>query len=158
MSPLPEGTSQADAEALQLAWNTAHQKVRDARSIAEWRKYQASVFETADSIVLARIVRADVRHDRASQEAHLYGTPVVYLKPLKWLRGEGASRELALATTSRTSCGLMPGYAAMTGKPGDVHVIYLSGDVLDQEHVLSVMAVEGLDDPGTLALLTASAQ
>ncbi len=55
---------------------------------------------------------------------------------------------------SASPCGQMPAHDAFYGKPGDVFLIYLSGDTLQQTDVLDGFALNRIIEPRILAALT----
>lgn len=149
------GMSAADIEAQQKAWSEAHQSLRDLQD-ADWRlQYQRMLFSEAESILIARIDRVEAREKLPEDQAYLQEMPRVVLKPVEWVKGSGSAAELPLVYTGLTSCGPMPGFEAMWGKPGGVYVVYLkTGAALAQANVMHVIAVNNIRDADTLAALT----
>ncbi len=148
--PVPAaGTSAADVAALELAWGQSYAASR-ALEDREWQlKQQASLFDMAKSLVI-------VRYDRAATTGKGDAAQTVaVLKPLRWVKGEGASTEMKLGMREPAPCGQMRGHAAYYGKPGEVFVAYLSGNVLRDKDVLEVYAIDRIMDPRTLAALNA---
>jgi hypothetical protein len=149
--PAAAGTSEADALALAQAWTTSHAVARGLED-REWRvKQQANLFDMAKSLLV-------VRYDRQATVGKGDDTETVaVLKALRWLKGtpQGKATEMQLGMSQPPPCGSMRGHAAYYGKPGDVFVVYLSGNVLRQEDLLEAYAIDAIMDPRTLAALTA---
>lgn len=145
----PAGASAADVAALNLAWGQSYQAQRVAEDQAWKLKQQGILFDEAKSLVIVRYDReAKVgKGDDAQTKA--------VLKPVRWVKGTGKSAEFQLGMSEAPPCGQMIGHAAYYGKPGDVFVVYLSGNVLRQADVLEAYAIERIVEPRTLAVLMA---
>lgn len=147
--PAAAGTSDADVAALSLAWNRAHAVAR-AEEDRVWKlRQQTALFDAAKSLVI-------VRYDRGGKTGKGDDAETAaVLKPVRWVKGSGASDELQLGMGDLPPCGQMVGHDAYYGKPGDVFVVYLSGNKLQQQDVLEAMSIERIMEPRTLAALTA---
>lgn len=143
--PIPApGTPEADVAALNQAWSTAH-GLKYAEELRDWAmRRQTSLFDDAKSLVL-------VRFDRQAKSGE---DTLAILKPVRWLRGRGVAAELRIGMTQPPPCGQMTAHDAYYGKPGDVFLVYLSGNTLRGKDVLEAFALERLIEPRTLAALT----
>lgn len=145
--PPPEpvaGTPEADVAALNQAWSVAHglKYAEELRAFAMRR--QAGLFDEAKSLVL-------VRFDRQGKSGE---DTLAILKPVRWLRGRGVAAELRIGMTQPPPCGQMTAHDAYYGKPGDVFLVYLSGNTLHQTQVLEAFALDRIIEPRTIAGLT----
>ena len=145
--PPPEpvaGTPEADVAALNQAWSAAHGRkyAEELRAFAMRR--QAGLFDEAKSLVL-------VRFDRQGKSGE---DTLAILKPVRWLRGRGVAAELRIGMTQPPPCGQMTAHDAYYGKPGDVFLVYLSGNTLHQTQVLEAFALDRIIEPRTIAGLT----
>lgn len=145
----PAGTSAADVAALNLAWGQAYTAQRAAEDQAWKLQQQTRLFDEANSLVLVRFDRqAKVGKGDDAQT-------VAVLKPVRWVKGSGKSAEFQLGMSMPPPCGQMIGHAAYYGQPGDVFLVYLSGNELKQDKVLEAYAIERIVEPRTIAALTA---
>jgi len=142
------GTPEADAAALVQAWSAAHglKYAEELRAFAMRR--QIGLFDEAKSLVL-------VRFDRQGKSGE---NTLAILKPVRWLKGRGVAAELRIGMTQPPPCGQMTAHDAFYGKPGDVFLVYLSGNTLHQSQVLEAFALERIIEPRTIAALTTPPQ
>jgi hypothetical protein len=143
--PIPAaGTPQADVDALAMAWGKAH-ALKYSEELRDWAmRRQVGLFNEAKGLVL---VRYD--HEALSGEDRF-----AVLKPVRWLRGSGRSSELRIGMTQPPPCGQMTAHDAYYGKPGEVFLVYLSGNALDKGQVLEAFALDRIIEPRTIAALT----
>ena len=142
--PIPAaGTPQADVDALALAWGKAHGLKYSEENRAWAMRRQVGLFDEAKGLVL-------VRYDRAGKTGD---DTFAVLKPIRWLRGSGGSGELKIGMTMPPPCGQMIGHDAYYGKPGDVFLVYLSGDKARSADVLEAFSLERLIEPRTIGAL-----
>lgn len=145
----PAGASAEDIAALNLAWGQAYGAQREAEDRAWKLKQQANLFDMAKSLVI-------VRYDREARVGKGDDAQTVaVLKPVRWVKGQGKSTDFQLGMSQPPPCGQMAGHAAYYGKPGDVFVVYLSGNVLRQADMLEAYAIDRIAEPRTLAALMA---
>ena len=154
----PPGTSSTDAEALNQAWNQAHWTRAAEDDRARLMKRQAELFDTAASIALVRFDHADKSSGAPAQFSYLNGLPLVVLKPVAWMKGKGVSGDLQLVMNPQAPCGQSPAQDAFRGKPGEVFLIYFSGEALLQTDVLDGYALGRIIEPRALAALTEPAK
>lgn len=147
--PIPApGTPEADVAALNQAWGAAH-GLKHAEETRDWAmRRQVGLFDDAKSLVL-------VRYDR---QAKAGDETFAVLKPIRWLKGRGVAAELRVGMTQPPPCGQMTGHDAYYGKPGDVFLVYLSGNTLRTKDVLEAFALNRLIEPRTIAALTTAPQ
>lgn len=142
------GTPPADVEALNQAWSKAH-GLKYAEELRDWAmRRQVGLFDEARSLVL-------VRYERESKAGE---NTLAILKPVRWLKGRGVAAELSIGMTQPPPCGQMTAHDAYYGKPGEVFLIYLSGDTLQQSRVLEAFALDRIIEPRTIAALTTAPQ
>lgn len=143
--PIPApGTPQADADALAIAWGKAH-SLKYAEELRDFAmRRQVGLFDEAKSLVLVRFDR----QGKAGEDT------LAILKPVRWLKGRGVAAELSIGMTQPPPCGQMTAHDAYYGKPGDVFLVYLSGNTLQQSQVLEAFALDRIIEPRTIAALT----
>lgn len=157
MPEAPAGTSAEDAAALQRAWTTSHAASR-ALEDRDWQlKQQSNLFDMAKSLVVVRFVRQEPAGKSASGANWRDGEPSAVLKAVRWVKGQqqGKATEMKLGMSDPPPCGSMKGHAAYYGKPDDVFLVYLSGDVLTQKDLIEAYPIDRIMDPRTLAALNA---
>jgi hypothetical protein len=150
----PGGTSEADIKALSQAWNQAYWTRASEERRAWSMKQQAELFDKATRIAVARFDHAGKTSGAPPQFDYMNGQPLAVLKPVRWVKGQGASGDLQLAMGQLPPCGQMAAHDAFYGKPGDVFLIYFSGETLLQSDVLDGFALDRIIEPRTLAALT----
>jgi hypothetical protein len=147
------GTPQADVDALALAWNAAH-GLKYAEENRDWKlKQQVRLFDEARALVLVRYVREDKTKGLPKEFDYMNGQPMAVLKPIRWIKGSGASAEISIGSSMPPPCGQMTGQDALYGKPGDVFLVYLSGGA--QPTLMEAYSLDRIIDPRTIAALTA---
>ncbi len=146
------GTPEADARALATAWDQAH-AVRRAEEFRAYRlSQQADLFDRSATLVVARVERQGVA---GLQDGSRTMPPPAVLKPVRWLKGKGEGSELQLAWgPGAHMCVPMAAYEAFVGKPGEVFLVYLSGDSLRQQDVLEAFAIDQIIEPRAIEMLT----
>ena len=156
--PVPAaGTSVADVEALNQAWGQAH-GLKYTEELRDWAmRRQAGLFDEATSLVLVRYDREAKTGAAPKEFEHMNGQPLAVLKPVRWLKGGGAMAELKIGMTQPPPCGQMIGHDAYYGKPGDVFLVYLSGNA-QQKSVLEAFSLDRIIEPRTIAALTTAPQ
>jgi len=147
--PIPApGTPEADVAALNQAWGAAH-GLKYAEETREWAmRRQVGLFDEAKSLVL-------VRYDREGKAGE---DPLAILKPIRWLKGRGAAAELRIGMTQPPPCGQITAHDAYYGKPGEVFLVYLSGNTLRTQDVLEAYALNRIIEPRTISALTTAPQ
>jgi len=153
--PVAAGTSEADAEAQSLAWMRAHAAVR-AEEDRVWRlKGQAALFDEAKSLIIVRYDREEKTSGAPKEFDYMNGQPMAVLKPVRWVKGNGASDDLKISRGQLPPCGQMIGHDAFYGKPGEVFLVYLNGNKVEQQYMLEALAIDRIIEPRTLAALIA---
>jgi len=146
--PAAAGTPQAEVDALAMAWAKAH-GLKYAEELRDWAmRRQSGLFDDAGSLVLMRYDREDMANDQK----------IAILKPLRWLKGSGVSAELKLGSSMPPPCGQMIGHDAFYGRPGDVFLVYLSGDRVRTPDVMEAYSLDRIIEPRTIAALTKGPQ
>ncbi len=150
--PAAPGTPQADVDALAMAWNAAH-GLKYAEETRDWKlKQQVRLFDEAGALVLVRYVREDKTKGLPKEFDYMNGQPLAVLKPIRWIKGSGASAEINIGSSMPPPCGQMTGQDALYGKPGDVFLVYLSAGA--QPSVMEAYALDRIIEPRTIAALT----
>lgn len=153
--PVAAGTSAADEAALTRAWSDA-QAVKYGVEQRDWTlKQQAYFFDNAASLVLVRFDRQEDSKPSSKSAPWQEGSPKTVLKALRWVKGSGPLGVIKLGMTVPPPCGQIKGHDAYYGKPGDVFLLYLSGNTLRSEDVLEAFSIQRIIEPRTIAALTA---
>ena len=146
------GTPQADVDALAMAWGKAH-GLKYAEENRDWKlKQQVRLFDEAGALVLVRYVREDKTKGLPKEFDYMNGQPMAVLKPIRWIKGSGASAEINIGSSMPPPCGQMTGQDALYGKPGDVFLVYLSGGA--QPTLMEGYSLDRIIEPRTIAALT----
>ncbi|MBL8545364.1 MAG: hypothetical protein JNL81_02815 [Hyphomonadaceae bacterium] len=145
MPPPPQEQGESDeAYATRAA---AWQAQRDAED-AQWRAdRQSRLWDEADSVFLARIVRVQ-------PNANDYGQRVT-LRSIRGLKGRAYANRFTLSYTEATSCGPLPGFDAITGAVGDVYVVFVRGGRPNQRTVQATAAPAAITDERIRVLVNA---
>lgn len=148
---LAAGASEADQTASDRAWNGAHYRLRLEEDRAWALKQQARLFDEAKTVGLFRYDREGKVSGMPKEFDYMNGDPLAILKPVRWVKGKGATKELTLGMGETPPCGQMPAHDAFYGKPGEVFLIYLA----DDGHVIEGYGLDRVVESRTLAALTA---
>ncbi|GAM97514.1 hypothetical protein U91I_01140 [alpha proteobacterium U9-1i] len=148
MPPPPQETGEsAEAHAQRVAQWYADQAAQDAAwDLAR----QQRMWDQARTVLVARIERV-----RTKERDGLGATPTVTLRPVRWLKGQGRTRNFTLTYTEMTSCGPLPAFDALQGGVGDQFVVYVDGDRPRQSTVLNALRVDRITEPRARAALDA---
>lgn len=126
----------------------AWQAERDAQD-AQWRAdRQSRIWDEADSVFLARIVRVQ-------PNANDYGQRVT-LRGVRSLKGRAYTNRFTLNYTEGTSCGPLPGFDAIQGAVGDTYVVFVKGGRPRQSTVQATAALTAITDDRIRAALAAA--
>lgn len=136
--PPPEVGESAESHAARVA---AFHAAREAEHQAWLHARQMRLWDEADSVILARVVR--VRADRID---YWGDTQRVTLRPLRTIKGRRYTNRFDLRYTDATSCGPMPGFDAIQGQVGDEFVIFLRGGRPSQRTVQQTNALTAITD------------
>lgn len=117
---------------------------------ADFARLQAAMWDAADLVILARVEQVRTKAVPGVQDARQ-----VDLMPLTSLKGQAGPWQFELGDTGMTSCGPLPGFNAIAGRPGEQFVLFFKGDTPMQDAVLLSIAAEGLVEPRALAALKA---
>ena len=115
-------------------------------------KLQVALFDEAESLVLVRYDREGKTSGAPEEFDYMNGRLLVYLKPVRWVKGDGQSVELQVGMGDAPPCARMKAHDALYGKPGDVFLVYLSGGA--QPALLEAYALDHIIEPRTIAALT----
>lgn len=148
----PPGTPPEDMVALDTAWIRAHGLKYGAEQRDWTLKQQERLFDAAGAIVIVRHVREDVTRGYPKEFDYMNGQRMAVVKPLRWVKGSGSPAEINVASSMPPPCGQMTGHDAVYGKPGEVFVVYLTGDA--QPGVMEAYSLDRIIEPRTLAALT----
>lgn len=136
------------------AWNDAQRVLSQEQERDRSLKQQASLFDTADSLMVARLDRHGTLSGYPPEVSFMNGQPTAVLKPVRWVKGEGARDELVLSSSNPMSCGFAPADAALRGQAGDVFLVYLQKAAEAPNSVLFVIPIDRVVEPRALAALT----
>jgi hypothetical protein len=145
MPPPPQ--EQGESDEAYAARAAAWQAERDAQD-AQWRAdRQSRLWDEADSVFLARIVRVQPNANDYGQRVTLRG-----IRPLK---GRLYTNRFTLNYTETTSCGPLPGFDAITGAVGDVYVVFVHGGRPSQRTVQATATPSAITDERITVLVNA---
>jgi hypothetical protein len=136
--PPPEVGESAESHAARQAAFRAEQ---DAQHAAWLHARQQRMWDEADSVIIARIVR--VSADRID---YWGDTQRVSLRPVRTIKGRRYSNRFELRYTDATSCGPMPAFDAIQGQVGDEFVIFIQGGRPSQRTVHQTAAITAITD------------
>lgn len=151
---MPVGTPEAEVTANARAWNDAHRALSREQERDRALAQQAGLFDTADSMMIARLDRHGVSSGYPPEVSFMNGQPTAVLTPVRWVKGAGDKDELVLSSSNPMSCGFAPADAALRGAPGDVFLVYLQKTAEGPNSVLFVIPIDRVIEPRALALLT----
>ena len=148
MPPPPPPQEQGESDDAYAARVVAWQAARAAED-AQWRhNNQLRLWDNADSVFIARIVRVQ------PHEAPMYGdSQRVTLRSIRVLKGRRYTNRFTLQYTDGTSCGPLPAFDAITGHVGDTYVVYVRGGRPRQSTVQQAIAPANITDDRVRALL-----
>lgn len=147
------GTPQADVDALAMAWSKAHGLKYGEETRDRAMKQQVRLYDEAASIVIARHVREDVTSGAPKEFDFMNGLRMAVVKPVRWVKGSGDLAEINIASPGMLPpCAQMTGHDAIYGRPGDVFLVYLTGDA--QLGVMEAYSLDRIIEPRTIAALT----
>lgn len=152
---LAEGTPPANVTAWEQAWEQAWSQTSAVRQ-RDWSlQQQVRLFDEAKALVVVRYDREGKTSGYPKEDDFRNGQRLSVLSPVRWVKGAGKGTELKLEFQDAEMCMRMPAHEAFYGKPGDVFLIYLKGDTLEQANVLEGVPVSEVVEPRALAALTA---
>lgn len=138
--PTPRAASESEGE-------FAARRDRWYRDIAERQRQEAlpgmaaeedRLWATARRIVLARIESVGSTHLRGS-EGRRYESPLVTLRPVRWLRGSSSARRLSVHYLSDGSCDFGGAGDAPEGEVGDVFLLFYGPGSIDPRSILDTL-------------------
>lgn len=150
LPPPPPPPEQGESDEAYAARVAAWQAARNAED-ARWRAdRQTRLWDEADSVILARIVRV------RPFETAMFGTSQrVTLRGVRALKGRAYTNRFTLNYTDGTSCGPLPAFDAITGNVGDTFVIFIRGGRPNQSRIQGTAAPNAITDDRIRALLAA---
>ena len=145
MPPPPQ--EQGESDDAYAARAAAWQAGRDAED-AQWRAdRQSHLWDEADRVFLARIVRVQAN-------ANEYGQRVT-LRGIRALKGRAYTNRFTLNYTETTSCGPLPGFDAITGAVGDIYIVFVRGGRPSQRTVQATATPSAITDERIRVLVNA---
>lgn len=152
---LAAGAGKDDEAAWEQAWAQAWSQTRTVQQ-RDWSlQQQVRLFDEAKALVIVRYDHEGKTSGYPKEVDFMNGQRLSVLKPVRWVKGAGEGKELQLQFQDAPMCMRMPAHEAFYGAPGDVFLIYLKGDKLEQANVLEGIPVSKVVEPRTLAALTA---
>lgn len=145
MPPPPQEQGESDEAYAARAhdWQ-AQRNAEDAQFRAD---RQSRIWDEADSVFLARIVRV-------RPNANTYGQSVT-LRGIRTLKGRAYTNRFTLNPTQPPPCSFAPVFDATTGSVGDVYVIFVRGGRPSQRTVQATAAPSAITDERIRALVNA---
>ena len=147
MPPPPQ--EQGESDEAYAARAAAWQAQRDAEDALFRHDQQVRVWDAADSVFIARIVRVRPYHSDYGDSQR------VTLRSVRVLKGRRYTNSFTLHYTEATSCGPLPAFDAITGAVGDIFVVYVRGGRPRQSTVQQAIAPANITDDRVRALLAA---
>ncbi len=142
--PPPEfGEAQETYDARIAAMRAAQEAEREQAIINEQRQ----LWEGAESVLLARVVRT------ATVNLDFGPSPRAYLQPLDWLKGRGPSRTFFVNQEGWTSCGPYGGGHAVGGEVGEIYLVFVREGRPNMRNILTTLALNAVKDPELLERL-----
>lgn len=135
--PPPRTAAESDAEfeARRRQWyiDIAERQRQEALPRAAAREDR--LWGTAQRVVLARIERVGSTRLRGS-EGQRFRSPLVTLRPIRWLKGSGSARRLRVHYLSDDSCALGGAGDAARGNVGEVFLLFYRPGRLAPRNIL----------------------
>jgi hypothetical protein len=144
----PQETGESDEAYAQriaefrAAEQAQHQAWLHARQVRMW--------DEADSVIIARIVRV-----REYRMEYLGDVPRVTLRPVRTIKGRRYTNRFDLRYIEATSCGPIPAFDAIQGQVGDEFVIFLRGGRPSQRTVQQTNALSAVTDARIIEAIAA---
>lgn len=144
----PQNVGETDEAyaARQAAWRAE----QDAQHAAWLHQRQITLWDEANAVFIGRIIR--VRPDRFD---YLGETQRITMRPEDTLKGRRYNNTFGLRFTDATSCGPIPGFAAITGAVGDRYVVFVRGGRPGQTTVQNTIPLDDITDERIRAALAA---
>lgn len=139
--------SEADYAVRVAAWQAA----QDAQHAAWLHERQQRLWDQAESVFLARVVRV-----RPAHHYMLGDIQRVTLQSVRAIKGRAYRNRFSLTHTDATSCGPIPGFAAVSASLGDEFVVFVRGGRPSQDTVQNTIAASDLTDERIRAALEAA--
>lgn len=147
MPPPPPPQEQGESDDAYTARVTAWQAQRNAEDAQFRADRQSRLWDEADSVFLARIVRV-----RAN--ANEYGQGVT-LRGIRSLKGRAYTNRFTLNPTLPPPCSFAPTFDATAGAVGDTFVIFVRGGRPSQRTVQATASPNAITDERIRAALNA---
>ena len=133
--PIPDESSEA--------WEARVTAEAQAQLVATQRHW----WESAQSVLLARVEQRDTVRRRDPTWDMSFESPRVLLRPVHWLKGSGPSRRFRLTYTGMSSCGPYGGGEAVDGAVGELFIVFVGEGRPRQESVFISLAPANVVDP-----------
>ena len=148
MPPPPPPQEQGESDDAYAARVTAWQAQRNAEDAQFRADRQSRLWDEADSVFLARIVRI-------RSNANEYGQGVT-LRGIRSLKGRAFTNRFTLNPTLPPPCSFAPTFDATAGAVGDTFVIFVRGGRPSQRTVQATAAPSAITDDRIRAALNTS--
>ncbi|HEX8365025.1 MAG TPA: hypothetical protein VF603_07060 [Allosphingosinicella sp.] len=135
--PRTAAESEADFAARRDAWYRNLAERQRQQALPRWAAEEDRLWATARRIVLARIESVGSTYLRGS-EGQRYQSPLVTLRPIRWLRGSSSARRLRVHFLSADSCDHGAGNAPY-GRVGDVFLLFYGPGPPNPRNVLDTL-------------------
>jgi hypothetical protein len=124
----------------------AYQARLEEEARAQVSAYQRQWWNEAHSVLLARVVSVDSIRLRDDWGAAYARSPRVHLRPVRWLKGSGPWRRFRLNYQGLTDCGPYGGGEAVTGRVGELFVVFVRAGAPAQANVITSLAPDHIVD------------
>jgi hypothetical protein len=128
----------------------------DKRQLRYARARQASAWNDAETVFVARIVRSEMIEMGVSPRRS-YKLPRVDLRPVQWLKGQGATTDFAIAATSNSDCGYEPHWPVFLESGSEV-VVFAKSSRASGDWIGDVILPVELVDPRGLRVMKTAAK
>lgn len=135
--PRTAAESEADFTARRDAWYRTLAERQRQQALPRWAAQEDRLWATARRIVLARIESVGSTQLRGS-EGQRYESPLVTLRPIRWLRGSSSARRLRVHDLSANSCDSGAGDAT-EGEVGELFLLFYGPGAPDPRNVLDTL-------------------
>jgi len=138
--PRTAAESEADFAARRDSWYRDIAERQRQEALPRWAAREDLLWTTAQRVVLARVERMGSIRLRGS-EGQRYRSPLVTLRPIRWLKGSGPTRRLRVHFLSDDSCDSGAG-SAPYGAVGDVFLLFYGPGPLSPRNILDTFGLD----------------
>lgn len=142
LPPPPRTTAESEEEfaARSRKWYSELNERERQESLSGAKPEQERLWQAAERIVLARVVRVGSIRLRGS-EGQWYRSPLATLQPIRWLKGSSSGRRLQVHFLSDDTCNHGAG-SAPQGEVGQVFLLFYRRGPLDPRNIIDSIGEE----------------